>query len=214
MIKPEVAAIRKDYRLQTLNEEDVADNAIEQFTRWWNEAVASDIDEVNAMTLATVEEDEMPSARIVLLKSFDERGFVFFTNYNSAKGKALAIQPKAALVFFWKELERQIRIQGNVEKVSDEESDQYFNSRPVGSRIGAWASPQSEVISNRHVLEDNVAKLTTEMKEGIPRPHHWGGYRVNPIGIEFWQGRSNRLHDRIKYNLEAEGGWKKVRLAP
>lgn len=214
MIKPEIAAIRKDYRLQTLNEEDVAENAIEQFTRWWNEAVASDIGEVNAMTLATVEEDETPSARIVLLKSFDERGFVFFTNYNSAKGKAIAHHPKAALVFFWKELERQIRIQGEVEKVSDEESDEYFNSRPVGSRIGAWASPQSEVITNRHILEDNVTRLTTEMKEGIPRPDYWGGYRVKPASIEFWQGRSNRLHDRIKYNLEGDGSWKTVRLAP
>ncbi len=200
--------------MQTLNEEDVADNAIEQFARWWNEAVKSDIDEVNAMTLATMDEDDMPSARIVLLKSFDERGFVFFTNYNSAKGKAIAHHPKAALVFFWKELERQIRIQGAVEKVSDEESDEYFNSRPVGSRIGAWASPQSEVIRNRHILEDNVTRLTTEMKEEIPRPTHWGGYRVMPASIEFWQGRSNRLHDRIKYNLEGEGTWKKVRLAP
>ena len=214
MIKPEIAAIRKDYRLQTLNEEDVADNATEQFARWWNEAVASDIGEVNAMTLATVEEDETPSARIVLLKSFDERGFVFFTNYNSAKGKAIAHNPKAALVFFWKELERQIRIQGEVEKVSDEESDEYFKSRPVGSRIGACASPQSEVITNRHILEDNVAKLATEMKEGISRPDYWGGYRVKPVSIEFWQGRSNRLHDRIKYNLEGDGIWKTVRLAP
>ncbi len=214
MIKSEIAALRKDYRLQTLNEEDVAANAIEQFSRWWNEAVKSDIDEVNAMTLATVDEDEMPSARIVLLKGFDERGFVFFTNYNSAKGKAIAHNPKAALVFFWKELERQIRIQGDVEKVSDAESDEYFNSRPVGSRIGAWASPQSEVISNRHVLEDNVAKLTTEMKEGVPRPYYWGGYRIKPASIEFWQGRSNRLHDRIKYSLEGDGSWKRVRLAP
>lgn len=214
MIKPEIAAIRKDYRLQTLNEEDVAADAIEQFSRWWNEAVASEIDEVNAMTLATVDEDDMPSARIVLLKSFDERGFVFFTNYNSAKGKQIEAKPKAALVFFWKEVERQIRIQGDVEKVSDEESDEYFNSRPVGSRIGAWASPQSEVISSRHVLENNVEKLTSEMKDGVPRPHHWGGYRVKPTSIEFWQGRSNRLHDRIKYNLTEDGTWKKERLAP
>ncbi|MDQ2753621.1 MAG: pyridoxamine 5'-phosphate oxidase [Bacteroidota bacterium] len=213
-MNPEIAAIRKDYRLQTLGEEDVADKAIDQFARWWNEAVASNIEEVNAMTLATIEKDEMPSARIVLLKSFDERGFVFFTNYNSAKGKDIARQPKAALVFFWKELERQIRVQGNVEKVSDKESDEYFNSRPVGSQIGAWASPQSEIIQHRHILEDNVSRLATEMKEGIPRPHHWGGYRVKPASIEFWQGRSNRLHDRIKYILEADGSWKKVRLAP
>ncbi len=214
MIRPDIADLRKDYRLTTLNEEDVADHAIKQFTRWWNEAVASDIDEVNAMTLATVEPDGMPSARIVLLKNYDDRGFVFFTNYNSAKGKALAFHSKAALVFFWKELERQIRIQGNVEKTSDEESDEYFNSRPAGSRIGALSSPQSEVIENRRILEDNVEKYTAGMKEGIARPEHWGGYRVKPVSIEFWQGRSNRLHDRIKYSLQADDSWKKVRLAP
>ncbi len=213
-MKKEIADLRKDYRLQTLNEEDVATDAIEQFARWWNEAVASDIDEVNAMTLATITPDEMPSARIVLLKSYDERGFVFFTNYNSAKGKALAAHPKAALVFFWKELERQVRIQGSVEKVSDEESDEYFNSRPVGSRIGAWSSPQSEVIESRHILEDNVEMYTSEMKDGIARPPHWGGYRVKPVAIEFWQGRSNRLHDRIQYINQNNGSWKTVRLAP
>ncbi len=210
----EIADLRRDYRLQTLNEEDVADNAIEQFTRWWNEAIASDIDEVNAMTLATLALDGMPSARIVLLKDYDERGFVFFTNYNSAKGKAIAAHPKAALVFFWKELERQIRVQGNVEKVSEQESDDYFSSRPVGSRIGAWSSPQSEVIESRHLLEDNVEKYTSEMKSGIPRPQHWGGYRVKPVSIEFWQGRSSRLHDRIEYRLQPDDSWKKVRLAP
>ena len=181
---------------------------------WWNEAVASDIDEVNAMMLATLAPDGMPSARIVLLKGYDADGFVFFTNYNSAKGKALAASPKAALVFFWKELERQIRIQGNVEKISEAESDEYFNSRPAGSRIGAWSSPQSEIIPNRHILENNVEKYTSEMKEGIPRPKHWGGYRVKPVVIEFWQGRSNRLHDRIEYTLQPDGSWKKVRLAP
>ena len=213
-MKNEIADLRKDYRLQTLNEEDVATDAIEQFTRWWNEAVASDIDEVNAMTLATITPEDMPSARIVLLKSYDERGFVFFTNYNSNKGKALAAHPKAALVFFWKELERQVRIQGSVEKVSDKESDEYFNSRPVGSRIGAWSSPQSEVIESRHILEDNVEKYTNEMKEGIARPSHWGGYRVVPAVIEFWQGRSNRLHDRIQYKKQEDNSWKTARLAP
>ena len=214
MMKQEIADLRKDYRLQTLNEKDVAENAIEQFSKWWNEALASDIDEVNAMTLATLAPDGIPSARIVLLKNYDERGFVFFTNYNSAKGKALADYPKAALVFFWKELERQVRIQGTVEKTSSEESDEYFNSRPVGSRIGAWSSPQSEVIESRHILEDNVEKYTTEMKDGIPRPQHWGGYRVKPAVIEFWQGRSSRLHDRIEYRLQPDGSWQKVRLAP
>ncbi len=214
MLKNEIADLRKDYRLQTLNESDVAADAIEQFTRWWNEAIASDIDEVNAMTLATIAADGMPSARIVLLKNYDERGFVFFTNYNSAKGKALAAHPLAAIVFFWKELERQIRIQGTVEKVSAEESDEYFHSRPVSSRIGAWSSPQSEVIESRHILEDNVEKYTSEMKEGIPRPGHWGGYRIKPLIIEFWQGRSSRLHDRIEYRLQPDGSWKTARLAP
>ena len=213
-MKQEIADLRKDYRLKTLNEEDVAGNAIEQFTRWWNEAVRSDIDEVNAMTLATVLADGMPDARIVLLKGYDEKGFVFFTNYNSAKGKELAHNPKAALVFFWKELERQVRIQGEVQKVSGEESDNYFNSRPVGSRIGAWSSPQSAVIESRTILEENVEKYTAGMKDGIPRPPHWGGYRVKPAGIEFWQGRSNRLHDRIAYTLQPGGYWKTARLAP
>lgn len=213
-MKPEIADLRKDYRLKTLNEEDVATSAIDQFSTWWNEAVASEIDEVNAMTLATIAPDGMPSARIVLLKGFDENGFVFFTNYNSDKGRALAQHPKAALVFFWKELERQIRIQGTVEKTTEEESDAYFNSRPVGSRIGAWASPQSRVIKDRHVLEENVGNYTTEMKDGIPRPPHWGGYRVKPVTIEFWQGRSNRLHDRILFSLQPDGSWQTARLAP
>lgn len=214
MIKQEIAGLRKDYRLQTLNETDVAGDAMGQFARWWNEAVASDIDEVNAMTLATVAPDGMPSARIVLLKNYDERGFVFFTNYRSAKGKALAANPVAALVFFWKELERQVRIQGSVEKVSEAESDEYFNSRPVASRIGAWSSPQSEVIESRAILENNVEKYTAGMKDEIPRPEQWGGYRVKPSVIEFWQGRSNRLHDRIEYRLQPGGSWKIARLAP
>ena len=194
----QIAALRKDYRLKTLNEEDVAATAIQQFSRWWEEAVTSQIDEVNAMTLATATPDGIPSARIVLLKSFDEAGFTFFTNYNSAKGKMLEDNAKAALVFFWKELERQIRIEGNVSKLNSEDSDAYFNSRPVGSRIGAWASPQSQVIPSRHVLEHNVEKYVEQFKEGIPRPPHWGGYVVKPAKVEFWQGRSNRLHDRSR----------------
>ncbi len=213
-MKQKIADLRTDYRLKTLNEEDVAADAIGQFSRWWNEAAASDIEEVNAMTLATIAPDGMPSARIVLLKDYDSRGFVFFTNYNSAKGKALAASPKAAIVFFWKELERQVRIQGTVEKTSREESNEYFNSRPAGSRIGAWSSPQSEIIEGRHVLESNVEKYTSEMKNGIPRPEHWGGYRIVPVKIEFWQGRSSRLHDRIEYTLQPNGGWKIARLAP
>jgi len=210
----QIAALRKDYRLKTLNEEDVAPTAIQQFSRWWEEAVDSQIDEVNAMTLATATPDGIPSARIVLLKGFDDEGFTFFTNYNSAKGKMIETNPRAALIFFWKELERQIRIEGNVAKLSNENSDAYFNSRPVGSRIGAWASPQSTVIPNRHILEDNVEKYVEQFKEGIPRPPHWGGYVIKPVKIEFWQGRSNRLHDRILYTLQQDNTWKIERLAP
>jgi len=210
----QIAALRKDYRLKTLNEEDVAPTAIQQFSRWWEEAVASQIEEVNAMTLATATPDGVPSARIVLLKSFDETGFTFFTNYHSAKGKTLEENAKAALVFFWKELERQVRITGNVVKLNSAASDAYFNSRPAGSRIGAWASPQSQVIPSRHVLEENVEKYVAQFKEGIPRPPHWGGYIVQPYHVEFWQGRSNRLHDRILYTLQPDNSWKRERLAP
>ncbi len=200
--------------LQTLDESNVAEDAIDQFTKWWNEAMNSAIDEVNAMTLATASKDAVPSARIVLLKDYDERGFVFFTNYNSHKGHELQVNPHAALVFFWKELERQIRIQGTIEKISNEESDFYFFSRPVGSRIGAWASPQSAVIDSRKMLEENVKLYTEQFGENIPRPSHWGGYRVVPSVIEFWQGRSNRLHDRICYSKNENGSWRIERLAP
>lgn len=209
-----IAAIRKDYRLKTLSEEDVAVDAIEQFSRWWSEAVDSQIDEVNAMTLATAQTSGMPDARIVLLKTFDKNGFTFFTNYNSAKGIELAENNKAALVFFWKELERQVRIQGTVAKTSAEESNEYFNSRPTGSRVGAWASPQSQVIAGRQVLEENMEHYLHEFKDGIARPAHWGGYLVMPQTIEFWQGRSNRLHDRIRYTSLPDGKWKIERLAP
>ena len=209
-----IADIRTDYRLHSLNESDIAAGPIEQFTRWWNDAINSEIPEVNAMTLATAGKDGKPSARIVLLKGFDEKGFVFYTNYESHKGKELADNPKAALVFFWKEIERQIRIEGIVEKVAAAESDTYFFSRPEGSRIGAWASPQSTVIENRELLEANAKHYATEFKNSIPRPPHWGGYRVMPLKIEFWQGRGNRLHDRIQYTKTAEGSWKAERLAP
>jgi len=222
----EIADIRKDYKLASLEEADVASNPIDQFTRWWNEAVASQIDEVNAMTLATVNATCVPAARIVLLKGYNPDGFIFFTNYESDKGKNLAQNPHAALVFFWKELERQIRIEGTVEKVSVEESDRYFNSRPASSRIGAWASPQSAVIENRMVIEQNVERYSSIFaNDSIERPDHWGGYIVKPTSIEFWQGRSSRLHDRIKYTLEnsaynaatdtrTELSWKIERLAP
>ena len=210
-----IADIRRDYMLESLNEEDLAADPIQQFTFWWEEAVKSEIDDVNAMTLATATKEGLPAARIVLLKGYDEKGFVFFTNYNSDKGKELEANPHAALCFFWKELERQVRIEGVVEKISAEESDAYFQSRPVGSRIGAWASPQSEVISDRKIVENNF--LAYEKKfdaEFIPRPPHWGGYIVKPNSIEFWQGRSSRLHDRILYSGSGNGNWKKERLAP
>jgi pyridoxamine 5'-phosphate oxidase len=209
-----IADIRRDYSLHSLNESDVASNPVEQFMRWWNDALASEIIEVNAMTLATSTKEGKPSARIVLLKGFDEKGFVFFTNYESKKGKALDENPQAALIFFWKEIERQIRIEGVTEKISVAESDAYFFSRPEGSRIGAWASPQSKIIKNREVLEENAARFLDEFKNSIPRPPYWGGYRVMPELIEFWQGRSNRLHDRIQYTKIHNGSWKVDRLAP
>jgi pyridoxamine 5'-phosphate oxidase len=211
----DIAAIRKDYSQKQLLESDIANEPIQQFSKWWNEALASQIDEVNAMTLATSSIDGMPSARIVLLKGFDNRGFTFFTNYDSYKAKQLSENPKACLVFFWKELERQVRITGIIEKVSDRESDDYFNSRPEGSRVGAWASPQSRVIENRVWLDENYDTLNNKMKGGnIERPKHWGGYMVKPVIIEFWQGRPSRLHDRIQYTLEENGNWKIERLAP
>lgn len=209
-----ISSIRKDYQLQSLSESDVKQDPIGQFGKWWDEAVASAIDEVNAMTLSTVTAAGKPSARIVLLKGFDERGFVFFTNYESNKGEQLSANPFASLVFFWKELERQVRIDGSCEKVSDLESDDYFHSRPIGSQLGACASPQSRIIESRSIIENNIEKLQDQYKDmEIPRPAHWGGYRIVPDAIEFWQGRSSRLHDRIKY-LKENQSWKIVRLAP
>jgi len=210
----DIANIRKDYMLKSLNENEAQSNPIDQFTIWWNEALASNIDEINAMTLATASAAGKPDARIVLLKGYDEKGFIFFTNYSSTKGKQLAENPFATLVFFWKELERQVRIEGRVEKISEADSDAYFFSRPVGSRIGAWASPQSTVIQNRELLEQNVKQLELKYADGnVPRPEHWGGYVVVPEQIEFWQGRSSRLHDRLHYRLE-NGAWIIERLAP
>lgn len=209
-----IADIRTDYRQRSLSEKDADANPFKQFGIWWQEAIDSSIDEVNAMTLATSSADGIPSARIVLLKSYDESGFVFFTNYNSYKGKHMDENPRACLVFFWKELERQVRITGLVEKVSAGESDEYFNSRPEGSRLGALASPQSTVISSREWLEERERQLAKEFAgKKLERPGHWGGYRVKPITIEFWQGRPNRLHDRLQYSLE-ENGWVIERLAP
>lgn len=212
---PSIADIRKDYKLKSLSENDVAADPIEQFGRWWNEAVQSELEEVNAMTLATATANGRPAARIVLLKDYNEEGFVFFTNYESHKGEEMKDNPHAALVFFWAALERQVRIEGTVEKVPAEESDAYFVSRPRGSRIGAWASPQSKVISGREVVEEKVTAMEQQFGEGdIPRPQHWGGYRVKPLLIEFWQGRPSRLHDRILYTADEAGKWKIERLAP
>ena len=210
----DIAGIRQDYQLQSLMETDVTSNPLEQFNKWWGDAVKSKLEEVNAMTLATASAVAIPSARIVLLKGITEKGFVFFTNYESHKGKELAENPNACLVFFWKELERQVRITGAVEKVDAEDSDEYFNSRPEGSRIGAWASPQSNVIASREIIEDNTEKYKQQFADGnITRPPHWGGYIVKPTVMEFWQGRPNRLHDRIQYQLK-DGIWKIERLAP
>jgi pyridoxamine 5'-phosphate oxidase len=210
-----LADIRKEYRLHRLNKENVAENAMEQFERWWQDASKSEIDEVNAMTLATASPDGLPAARIVLLKGFHAEGFQFYTNYKSFKGQQLMENPRACLVFFWKELERQIRITGLVEKLSTEKSDAYFKSRPAGSRIGAWASPQSEVIESSEWLIQRANQFEKDFAEGgIPRPAHWGGYLVRPVTIEFWQGRPNRLHDRLLYTLQENGNWIIERLAP
>jgi pyridoxamine 5'-phosphate oxidase len=210
-----IADLRKEYSTQSLMESDLAADPVVQFSVWWQQAINSVIDEVNAMTLATASCDGLPSARIVLLKGFNEKGFVFFSNYKSYKGMQLEENPKACLVFFWKELERQVRIIGLVKKVSLEENDKYFNSRPRHSRIGAIASPQSQVIKDRQWIDDSFLKLVEQYKDRDPqRPEHWGGYCVKPIIMEFWQGRPSRLHDRIQYTLEENGNWKIERLAP
>lgn len=210
-----IANLRLEYAAQVLLEQESAADPVTQFQTWWQQALDSKIVEPNAMTLATASCDGVPSARIVLLKGFDEKGFVFYTNYNSYKGAQLAENPKACLVFFWKELERQVRITGLVVPVPAEESDAYFNARPEGSRIGALASPQSQVIENRLWLDATYKKLAEDIKGSeIKRPKHWGGYRVMPVLVEFWQGRPSRLHDRLQYTLEAGGIWKCERLAP
>ena len=210
-----IADIRINYSHLSLSENDVAPDPITQFGKWWKEALNADIPEVNAMTLATASADGMPSARIVLLKSFDEDGFSFYTNYNSFKGQQLEENPKACLVFFWKELERQVRITGLVSKVDPSVSDQYFSSRPIASQVGAIASPQSQIVKDREWLDEQFLQLQKQYGEGkIDRPSHWGGYLVKPVIIEFWQGRPSRLHDRIQYSLLDDGKWKIERLAP
>ncbi len=209
-----IADIRKDYKLKSLLENDIHPDPIKQFKIWWDEAVESNVQEINAMTLATCTKDAKPSARIVLLKGINNNGFVFFTNYESKKGNELEENPNAALIFFWKELERQIRIEGTVKKLSDKESDEYFVIRPEQSRIGAWSSPQSKVIKNRRVLEETFEKYTLHFSDGvILRPPNWGGYIINPALIEFWQGRPNRLHDRLQYTAN-NNEWIIERLAP
>ena len=210
----EIADLRKDYTLNGLDLADVLPDPIAQFRQWFDAAVQAGIPEPNAMHLGTVAENGRPSGRIVLIKDVDERGFVFYTNYESQKGQALIARPVASLTFFYPELERQIRIEGVVEKVSAEESDTYFNSRPRGSQIGAWVSQQSTVIASRAVLEDRQRDLETRFADQpVPRPPYWGGFRVIPDLIEFWQGRPSRLHDRICYRL-AGGSWVLERVSP
>lgn len=209
-----IADIRKIYQKKSLNENDVANDPIEQFKVWWDEAIASNTDEVNAMTLATATKDGKPSARIVLLKGIHDNGFIFFTNYKSRKGYEIAENSYVALLFFWKELERQVRIEGSIRKIGAEESDAYFKSRPLESRIGAWVSPQSHVIPGRNFLEEKQKNIEAEFhNKEIPRPPYWGGYIVIPEVMEYWQGRPGRLHDRILYTLNGNE-WKKERLAP
>jgi pyridoxamine 5'-phosphate oxidase len=209
-----IADLRKSYEKAELSEQASYGDPLQQFDRWLQEAISSEVPEPNAMTVATVGADLRPSTRVVLIKGFDARGIVWYTNYDSRKGLELAGNPFAALQFHWVELERVVRIEGVVEKVSDEESDAYFKSRPLDSRIGAWASPQSQVIDSRTVLVANAAKYGAQFLLQPPRPPHWGGYRLKPDRWEFWQGRKSRLHDRLRYTEQAEGGWLRERLAP
>ncbi|MEY4713200.1 MAG: hypothetical protein RIS88_2650 [Pseudomonadota bacterium] len=209
----DIANLRKSYERAELSEEASHADPRRQFEQWLDEAIAAQVPEPNAMTLATVSSNLRPSTRVVLIKGCDEHGIVWYTNYESRKGRELAGNPYAALQFHWVELERVARIEGRVEKVSDAQSDAYFNSRPLDSRIGAWASPQSEVIAGRSVLVANAAKYGAQFLLQPPRPPHWGGYRLVPDRWEFWQGRKSRLHDRLCYTPEA-GGWKRQRLAP
>jgi len=210
-----ISRLRKEYTRAGLDESDAAQDPIEQFRWWFDEALAAGLHEPNAMTLATATPGGSPSARIVLIKGFDERGFVFYTNYGGRKARELEKNPYCALVFYWGELGRQVRAEGRASRVRGEESDAYFASRPRGSQLGAWVSEQSRSIGNRGALELRLRELEREYDgREIPRPPFWGGYRVEPEAIEFWQGRENRLHDRLLYRRSGEGGWKRERLQP
>jgi pyridoxamine 5'-phosphate oxidase len=213
MSTPDLAALRNDYSLKTLDESQVDRDPLKQFGVWMVEAIHAQVPEPTAMNLSTVSAQGRPSARIMLLKGVDPRGFVFYTNYSSRKGREMEANPAVAITFLWKELERQVRIEGKVERVSAADSDEYFATRPLGSRIGAWASPQSQVIADRGWLEERMQKLAAQYGEAPPRPPHWGGFRLLPDYIEFWQGRLSRLHDRIAYT-RADGDWGIARLAP
>jgi pyridoxamine 5'-phosphate oxidase len=214
MTSLDISALRRDYALSSLSESDVDPDPIRQFERWFADAASAQVLEPNAMTLATATRDGVPSARIVLLKGVDANGFVFFTDYRSRKGAELTENPLAALTFLWKEIERQVRISGSVSRVSAAESEAYYRTRPLGSRLGAWASHQSAVIESRGELEDRLARATAQFADGdIPLPPHWGGFRVLPDDVEFWQGRQNRLHDRLRYS-RTESGWTIARLSP
>ena len=209
-----IADLRKSYELAELIESSALADPFKQFNLWLSEAIAADVPEPNAMTLATVGSDMRPSTRIVLIKGMDPRGPVWFTNYQSRKGIEVAGNPYAALQFHWVEMERTVRIEGVVEKISPEESDAYYHSRPIGSRIGAWASPQSDIVASRSVLDQNEAAFTAKFGDNPPRPPHWGGYRLKPDNWQFWQGRPSRMHDRLRYTLQKDGAWLRERLAP
>lgn len=214
MSDPDIAGVRQEYMRERLDEGDAAADPVTQFRAWFDEAVRAELPMVNAMTLATASAQGEPSARIVLLKGVDGRGFVFYTDYDSRKGRELAVNRNAALLFYWIELEREVRIEGVVERTSAAESDAYFASRPVGSRLAALSSRQSSVIPERAALERAYAEMEARHRDAPPRPEAWGGYRVTPHAVEFWQGRPNRLHDRLLYRKTAAGAWEIVRLSP
>lgn len=211
-----VADIRQEYCLKELGREDLEDNPISQFDKWWKEALDCSIDEINAMTLCTCNSQGQPAARMVLLKGYDESGFSFFSNYDSHKAQDIEDNNRVALLFFWKELQRQVRIEGFAKKISEKESDIYYNSRPEGSKLGAWASPQSRVIESRKELDEKLKAVREQFKyKEIVRPQNWGGYKVEPHSIEFWQGRESRLHDRFQFaRQQNKSGWSLERLAP